>query len=128
MRTMVSPEEFVRIMEAKGYEISDASEGLDDFDYVLLAKGDNYQIEFYQATSVGAAQEVVERVEVTAELNRGNIYRRRSASGFNFSRFQESSNTGFSMAHRLDQSVLSAFGEIEARERIEEIIDYLESQ
>ena len=111
-RKPITTQEFQKQMENKGYSIYDASSQFSNYDFVkevYIAKGDNYQIEFFVFENDERAKNAFEENKENFENKKGSVTTNQvSVSTNNFDKYHLVSNNKYMTVSRINNTMIFA--------------------
>lgn len=125
-KTALTVDQFKSISEKAGYKVEEVKDfQLKDVQSVTLAKGKDYQVEFYQTNDNSSAVYLYNINRDMFEKSKKNISSESSVSIGNYAKYTLSSNGDYMVASQIDNTFVYAKVKEENKEKVKSLLKEL---
>ena len=125
-KTALTAEQFKSISEKAGYKVEDVKDfQLKDVQSVTLARGNGYQVEFYQTNDKSAAVYLYNINRDVFEKSKGNMSSESSVEVANYAKYTLSSNGDYMVASQIDNTFVYAKVKDEYKDKVKNLLKEL---
>ena len=124
----MTTESFKTTMEEKGFDIQNAKDQFEEYDYVkqvYIALNGDYQIEFYELSDVDYAVGFFNNNKSIFEQSKGNTSANTNVNLKNYSKYTQSSNGKYKVVSRIDNTVIFLNVDDKYKDDVKSLLDEL---
>ena len=124
----IDEEQFIKIMKSEGFEVVNLEHQYEQYEYyeeVLVAKNENYQIEFYELEDASYAEKIYNKNKQTIESSIEGSYSNTNSDLINNNKYTLTNKGVYTSISRVDDTIIYLSVSSEYKDEVKDILKKL---